>query len=201
MENMGKTLVTLRFKEVSIEIEGDPNDGPACLNLAKQKLLEQILETNKLFPIDNYVVTNADALTFNNVRLGMVVEDIEKKNIGVVCKINSKTINVVRSNGIVVSGSPLCFKKVSKLDLSKIYFGKCGFNMSDPKNNIWDVNDRAWAIVRNEVLPVIITKMTKSNFEFVELNAERGFKVNTVYLNNILFENKQSAEEKLKPKK
>lgn len=117
MENMGKTLVTLRFKEVSIEIEGDPNDGPACLNLAKQKLLEQILETNKLFPIDNYVVTNADALTFNNVRLGMVVEDIEKKNIGVVCKINSKTINVVRSNGIVVSGSPLCFKKVSKLDL------------------------------------------------------------------------------------
>lgn len=106
--------ITITLSPITVTVERGATDKDTLL-AAQKALIEQL---NTKFPYYTYGVSSADSLTFENVKIGMIVEEADPKDkkprYGIVTGINKKTINVCYKNRILVQGPPQLYKLSKK---------------------------------------------------------------------------------------
>ena len=191
---MGK-IITLEFKkDITVSISGEFKSDKEMQKEIERKVIE-LLQTK--FPAYSYSVNNAGALTFENVKVGMVVKDNQRNKYGVVIKINKKTINVAFENG-VLQGHPLAFSKVSDNDV-KVKDIMWERQAIDKKLNHWGEGNVGHLVANDKIEQVVLLQSGK-NYKGIIINNTYSYSLTENHLKALMFDTKKEAKDKLKDK-
>lgn len=176
--------VTLTLAPVSLTVSGNSNEE--LLAQAKLALAEQLKDG--VFPHITYGVYDADALTFDTVAAGQIVESNDGK-LGIVTGVNKKTIHVTYKNGQSVAGSPQGFKA------SDATFEEARFERNASyKGDMWFEGTGAYLQNKDGIHEVVIGKITRGKAKLHIVNTTRYFSVAEDLLNKVLKDQKSEFQ-------
>ncbi|PLS19460.1 hypothetical protein CVD28_03320 [Bacillus sp. M6-12] len=154
--------VTLILDPVTIIVEGKTDKE--LLENAKKAYIEQL---EKQFPHFSYSVNEADVLTFDTVKVGMVVENKSGEK-GIVTSLNKKTINVTLTGHRAVQGAPQAFKK------SSATFDESRSKRHEFMKPDWTEGDTGYLETKERIVEVVVGKKAGAKFKVYEVNGSGG---------------------------
>lgn len=178
--------VTLKFEPVSIQVAG--NNSAELLENAKKAFVEQL--TAETMPrVTSYSVGTADALIFDTVYAGQIVESNEGK-LGIVSQVNKKTIYVTYQNGDAVSGSPVFFKP------SDATFEEArSRRIPQAKDiNFWSDGNTGYIKTKEGIREVIVGKVSRGKAKLVVIGARKYLSVSEEHMAKTLKDEKSELE-------
>jgi hypothetical protein len=157
-----KKAITLALDPVTLVVEGKTEKEQ--LENAKKALITQL---EKQFPHYSYSINDADVLTFDNVKVGMIVETKEGDK-GIVTSLNKKTINVALTGHRGVQGPPQAFK------VSSATFEEARSNRDEFMKPDWREGDTGYLVTKDKVVEAVVGKKSGAKFKVYEVNGSGG---------------------------
>lgn len=161
-------LVTLTLASASFVVEG--NTDKELLENAKKAMAEQL--TTGKFPHITYSINDANALSFDNVLPGKIVES-KDGNVGIVTGVNKKTIAVTYTNHRSVLGPPENFKA------SDIPFEQARSKRkhSSIETDFWYEGNSGYFKNKGEVHEVVIGKISRGKAKVHVVNTSSAYSI------------------------
>lgn len=194
---MAKKTITMKLSEITVVVDDDGLTKEELLTKAKEQVLAQLAER---FPRLTYSVNEGTTLPVDVPRMGMIVKNPDTNELGIIVKMNPKTIDVAFGAFRVLRGSSLAFVMPSEdevVDVDSILWGKAERNSHIHRD--WGLNDTAFLKYQKtgEVSPVIITKVTgtapNETYHAQVVGGDTYFKLKKEHL-SMLKETRQEAE-------
>lgn len=170
--------VTLNLAPVTIKVSG--NTREELLVNAKKALVAQ-LSAESMLRITSYTVGAADALDFETVFTGQIVESSDGK-LGIVSQVNKKTIYVTYTTGATVQGPPTLFKA------SEATFEEARKQRTagEKEINFWSTGFSGYIKVKDEILPVLVGKITKAKVKLHIVGTTKYLSVTEAQMEKLL---------------
>ncbi|MDX1699618.1 MAG: hypothetical protein R3250_03320 [Melioribacteraceae bacterium] len=161
-------LVTLTLATASFLVNGETDKE--LLENAKKAMAEQLSRGD--FPQITYGINDPNALTFDNVLPGLIVESKDGK-VGIVTGVNKKTINVTYNNHVSVQGSPHLFKK------SDVPFEQARSKRRDASITVdmWMEGESGYLNNKGEIHKVVIGKTTRDKTKVHVVNSSSSYSI------------------------
>lgn len=183
---MSKTTVTFEFKPMSVQVDGEGLSDKQLLALAQQEVAKKMqIDFPQGFRLAR---TQGNCLTFDTAMPGVVIEH-DQCGMGVVLKVNKKTLNVAFANVGVMQGPPSVYKTPEKkVNPEKVVWGK------RYKAIKWDEGDTAFFVNGDKIIPVVVGESRGSKTKAYVIGGEgRSFSLPNASMNR-LFDTKKEAE-------
>lgn len=158
--------VTLTLATASFKVEGKTNEE--LLENAKKAMAEQL--TNGIFPQITYGVHDADVLSFETAFEGQIVESTEGR-LGIVTRVNKKTIQVTYVNHITVAGSPQGFKTTN----ATFEQARSKRSETDKKVNYWTEGHSGYVKTADGIHEIVVGKTTRGKVKLHIVGTTRYF--------------------------
>lgn len=162
--------VTLNFAPVNIQVSG--NTPAELLENAKKAFVEQI-SIASLPHVSSYSVGSVNALSFETVFTGQVVENNDGK-CGIVTQVNKKTIYVTYPSGVTGSGSPSLFIS-SDASFEKARYRR---TTSEKQVNYWNSGHSGYIKLKTGIKEIVVGKITRGKVKLHIVGTNKYVSVN-----------------------
>lgn len=188
-----KVAVLLELKPIVVEIEVDKNaTDKEIVSLAKEQAL---IDMGTMFPAFTYTIAYGKALTFNKVKLGLVVKRPSDEEKGIVIKINPKTILVAFPGRKVLQGPPSAFELVDeKVNIEKIMWKR---DKRERELNFWFEGHTGFFVNGSEIIPVAIGTTTRGKTMVIPINQKGSYYSLNDDKMKLIFDTKKEAKDYL----
>ena len=179
---MNKT-VTFTLQPVSVNATGATQEE--LLENAKKELIKQL---EGKFPSYSYSVNDTDSLTFDTVKIGLIVETKDGDK-GIVTALNKKTINVTLTGGRNVQGAPQAFKK------SDATFEEARSKRESSIGEDFYEGHSGYLKTNDGIKEVVLGKSSGAKYKLYPVNGEGGFyTLNIAQIKSFLKDTKEESE-------
>lgn len=186
-------IVSLQFKrDLTVNINGEFKDNKEMQKEIERQVLALLTEK---FPAYSYSLNDTTAVTFENVKPGMVVKSSNVGSIGIVLGINKKTINVAFKNG-VMQGHPTAFKLVDSEDfkIKDIMWERPnGFKDS----NSWYEGQTGYLLANGEIYQVVLSH-SRNKYKAIVINGTNSYSLSESQVESLMFDTEAEAKAKIK---
>lgn len=156
-----KNSVTFKFPPITVPAEG--KNEKELLEHAKAALIEQL---QKEFPFFEYSFHDIDALTYDNVTEGLIVE-WQKGAKGIVTRVNKNNIYVVLTGHRIIKAEPQAFKR------SNATFEEARSKRFEFEQDVWREGDSGYLQVEDGIVEVVVGKEVRGKYKVHEINENR----------------------------
>lgn len=170
--------VTLNFAPVAIQVAG--NNSAELLENAKRAFVEQ-LTADTMPRVTSYSVGSADALNFETVYEGQIVESNDGK-LGIVNQVNKKTIYVTYTDGATVSGSPGLFKTSEATFIEARNHRPKG----DKELNLWSPGNTGYIKIKTGIKAVCVGKISRGKVKLLIVGTQKYISITEEQMERLL---------------